>query len=51
MVNYVEYKKHKNSWTISSKIPLNICLLLLKEFRLSVGPPGMQCIPVITILH
>ena len=46
--DYVEYEKPKNS---SSKMPLNICLLLFKKFRLLVGPPGTKCIPLIMILH
>ena len=31
LFNYVEYKKHKNSRSISSKMPLNIRLLLFKK--------------------
>jgi len=51
LINYVEYEKHKNSWSIGSKMPLNSLLFPFKKFRLLVSPPGMKCIPVIMILR
>jgi hypothetical protein len=51
LINYAEYKKHNNSRSISSKMPLNIRLLLLKKISSLGCPPRIKCVPVIVTLH
>jgi hypothetical protein len=45
-MNWVQYKKHKNLQSTSSKVPFNIHPLL-KYYISLIGLPGLQYIPVI----